>query len=102
MPIYEYRATDQDHACFYCYSGFETLQKIADDALTVCPECGNTIQRVISPPNLQSKTLSSDVLNPNHFAKRGFTQYKKAGGGVYEKTAGDGPRFISGDDKKEI
>ena len=34
----------------------------------------------------------------SHFSKRGFTQYKKAGGGVYEKTAGDGPQFISGDD----
>jgi hypothetical protein len=29
--------------------------------------------------------------------KHGFTQYRKAGGGYYEKTAGEGPRVIKRD-----
>ena len=39
------------------------------------------------------------VLKESHFAERGFTQYRKVGGGVYEKTAGKGPRYISDDGK---
>jgi len=35
--------------------------------------------------------------NPNHIEKHGFTQYRKVGKGVYEKTAGKGPDYISGD-----
>lgn len=33
MPIYEYR-------CDNCGHEFDTLQKVSDDALTDCPECG--------------------------------------------------------------
>ena len=33
----------------------------------------------------------------SHVGKHGFTQYKRAGKGVYEKTAGKGPDYISGD-----
>ncbi len=102
MPIYEYKAVNHEQSCHHCCYGFDVLQKIADDALTTCPECGEQVQRVISAPNLQNSGMGKDVLNPNHFSKHGFTQYKKAGGGVYEKTAGDGPRYISGKDKKEI
>lgn len=33
MPIYEYR-------CDNCGHEFDTLQKVTDDALTICPKCG--------------------------------------------------------------
>jgi putative FmdB family regulatory protein len=41
MPIYEYR----------CENGhlFEVMQKITEDPVTVCPECGATVQRVFHP-----------------------------------------------------
>src|SRR6201995_1693486 len=41
MPIYEYR----------CENGhlFEVMQKITEDPVTVCPECGAPVQRVFHP-----------------------------------------------------
>jgi hypothetical protein len=36
-------------------------------------------------------------LSESHAAKNGFTQYRRAGKGVYEKTAGKGPGIIRGD-----
>ena len=34
-------------------------------------------------------------LSTKNLERLGFTQYKKAGGGKYEKTAGQGPDMIS-------
>ena len=41
MPIYEYR----------CENGhtFETMQRMSDDPLTKCTECGAPVQRVFHP-----------------------------------------------------
>jgi putative FmdB family regulatory protein len=41
MPIYEYR----------CENGhlFEVMQKITDDPVTTCEECGAPVQRVFHP-----------------------------------------------------
>jgi putative FmdB family regulatory protein len=41
MPIYEYR----------CENGhlFEVMQKITEDPVTVCGECGASVQRVFHP-----------------------------------------------------
>src|SRR4051794_30195813 len=41
MPIYEYR----------CENGhlFEVMQKITEDPVTICPECGATVSRVFHP-----------------------------------------------------
>ncbi|MFT5114444.1 MAG: putative FmdB family regulatory protein [Parasphingorhabdus sp.] len=42
MPIYEYVCTD-------CAHEFEALQKMADDPLKFCPECGDeTLKKKIS------------------------------------------------------
>jgi putative FmdB family regulatory protein len=42
MPIYEYE-------CDECGVRFEKLQRMADPALTKCPECSGHIHRVIQP-----------------------------------------------------
>ncbi len=96
MPIYEYIARDSATACPHCAKCFEVLARISDAELSACPQCGEPVKRVISVASVIGG--SAHVLNESHFSKRGFTQYKKAGGGVYEKTAGDGPRYISGDE----
>lgn len=96
MPIYEYTATQPSTSCPHCVGCFEDFARISDPELTQCPQCGAAIKRVISVASVIGG--SAHVLQESHFSKRGFTQYKKAGGGVYEKTAGDGPRFISGDE----
>jgi len=93
MPIYEYAATEK--GCAHCEGHFDLRQKLAETELTQCPQCGAPIRRVISAPAFAIG--SAHTLKESHVAKHGFTQYRRAGGGVYEKTAGKGPKFIGGD-----
>ena len=92
MPIYEYAATTT--GCAYCEAHFDLLQKLGDAALTHCPRCAEPVNRVISAPAMAMGT--AHMLKESNVAKKGFTQYRRAGNGVYEKTAGKGPKFISG------
>jgi putative FmdB family regulatory protein len=48
MPTYEY-------LCRVCNNRFETRQKMTDDPLTTCPECGGTIRRVLFPAGVVFK-----------------------------------------------
>ena len=48
MPTYEY-------LCRTCSHRFETWQKMTDDPLTTCPECGGTIRRVLFPAGIVFK-----------------------------------------------
>jgi len=93
MPIYEYEASSEQH-CDYCSAGFELLRKLSEPELDRCPKCDAPVIRKISAPNLGGSGPSLDSTN---IEKHGFTQYKKAGNGVYEKTAGKGPDVINKD-----
>lgn len=95
MPIYAYKAVDPANSCAYCAAEFELLRKISAPELTICPECAHPVVQIISAPNLQSG--DANLLDSNNISKHGFTQYKRAGDGVYEKSAGKGPRYISDD-----
>lgn len=94
MPIYEYQCAGQD-SCDYCVNGFDAMQKLSDELLKYCPQCHNPVRRKISRPNLASPAPS---LSKESIEKHGFTQFRKVEKGVYEKTAGKGPEFIT--DKK--
>ena len=49
MPIYEY-------ACKKCDHRLDALQKISDDLLTDCPECGEAaLKRLLSAPRFRLK-----------------------------------------------
>lgn len=48
MPIYEYECRDCEHR-------FERMQKFSDDPVDRCPECGGTVDRLISPPAIRFK-----------------------------------------------
>ena len=48
MPTYEY-------LCRGCSHRFETWQKMTDDPLTICPECGEVIRRVLFPAGIVFK-----------------------------------------------
>jgi putative FmdB family regulatory protein len=41
MPTYEYK-------CDSCEIEFERFQRMSDDPIKVCPECGGKVQRLIS------------------------------------------------------
>jgi putative FmdB family regulatory protein len=94
MPFYEYTSIN-DNDCAYCRDRFTVLQRISDETLTVCAICGGPVKRVISPPHVVSG--QAHKLKESNIEKSGFTQYKKIGKGVYEKTAGKGPGVISAD-----
>ena len=93
MPIYQYAPVET--ACFACRNGVEVLQRLSDPPLEQCPECGAPVQRVLSAPQVVSGQAHRS--SESHVGKHGFTQYRRAGKGVYEKTVGKGPDFISGD-----
>ena len=42
MPVYEYQ-------CETCQLRFEKLQRFSDSPLTVCPNCGGPVHRVMQP-----------------------------------------------------
>lgn len=91
MPIYEYQAIGPD-SCDNCINGFDVMQKLSDEPVKLCPECFHAVRRKISAPNLASPTPS---LSNENIEKHGFTQFRKVEKGVYEKTAGKGPDFIT-------
>jgi putative FmdB family regulatory protein len=71
MPIYEYQ-------CANCGHQLEKLQKMSDDPLTTCPECGqDTLTKLVSAAGFRLK-----------------------GGGWYETDfKKDGKKNLAGDDK---
>jgi len=48
MPTYEY-------LCKQCTHRFEAVQKMIDEPLTICPECGGAIRRVLFPAGIVFK-----------------------------------------------
>lgn len=97
MPIYAYKAVDPNDSCDHCKLEFELLRSLSEAELEGCPQCDNPVVQIISAPNLKSG--DANLLDSDNIAKHGFTQYKRAGDGVYEKSAGPGPRYISDDGK---
>ena len=94
MPIYVYGPSTEEH-CRYCLGGFERRQRVADERLTQCPECGSPVKRVLTPPALASPAPNTSEKN---IGDKGFTQYRKLEKGVYEKTVGKGPDIITDKD----
>ena len=48
MPTYEYRCRDCGHT-------FDIVQKMSDEPLTHCPECGGELRKVFAPPAISFK-----------------------------------------------
>ena len=61
MPIYEYK----------CENGhvFDAIQKMTDEPLTKCEECGAPASRVLTPPAIHLK--GSGFHNTDYGTKRG-------------------------------
>ena len=61
MPIYEYKC-DNDHV-------FDVMQKMSEDALTECVECGAPAQRVLTAPAVHFK--GSGFYNTDYGKRKG-------------------------------
>lgn len=79
MPIYEYKC-DNGHV-------FEVIQKMSDEPLRECQECGAHASRVLTPPAIHFK--GSGFHNTDYGTKRGGGNGGSEGGG--EKSGDSGP-----------
>ncbi|GIX35640.1 MAG: hypothetical protein KatS3mg126_1419 [Lysobacteraceae bacterium] len=93
MPIYRYRATAG--GCAQCREGFELLQKLDDPEPAACSRCGAPLRKEICAPALAIG--GAHLLSEKRIGEKGFTQYRRIGKGVYEKTAGKGPDILKSD-----
>ncbi|MBN2231221.1 MAG: zinc ribbon domain-containing protein [Deltaproteobacteria bacterium] len=66
MPIYEY-------CCESCDHRFDILQKITDDPVTVCPECGGSVTKQVSS--------TSFILKGSGWYVTDYARGGKSGGG---------------------
>jgi putative FmdB family regulatory protein len=89
MPIYEYHCKDCDHV-------FDVLQKMSDDLLTYCPECGKPeLRKLISAPNFRLKgkgwyeTDFKDKNQRNLVSTSDKPAEKASGNSSDSKTSGD-------------
>ena len=87
MPVYEYEP--DGHDCLICEGRVEVLQAATEEPLRFCPTCGLEVRRIIS-----RATFKVDGILPQQAkaGKKGFTTYRKSGGGTWERTDGaEGP-----------
>ena len=75
MPVYEY-----EHDGSPCSMGmvFDFRQSIDDNPLSVCPNCGTTVRKIISRINISCPKTNSELRD------LGFTKLVKRDDGVYE------------------
>ncbi len=86
MPTYEYR-------CDTCSKNFEIVQKMSDDPLSTCPDCGNSVHQIFSA----GFGLS--------FSSKGFyttdSKMSTADSGTAETPSGSANKNESGSEKNE-
>jgi putative FmdB family regulatory protein len=81
MPIYEYEAKDPERGCALCAHPFDRFHQAGDRPLTVCPQCGGSVVKLISAPSVGSSKSGLD----DRAKSAGFTKLKRLGKGEYEK-----------------
>ena len=86
MPIYEYRHTNGfEEPCNKDI--LEVFQTMSAPELSICPQCGKPIQKMISMPARHQQHLNN-TLNEKNIAEKGFSKYVKTEDGKYEKATG--------------
>jgi putative FmdB family regulatory protein len=78
LPLYEYR-------CLKCDRRFEKIEKVSGPHLKKCPDCGGSVEALISAPAIQFKGTGWYVTD--YAKKSGSTDGSKA-----EKSEKSGPK----------
>jgi putative FmdB family regulatory protein len=73
MPTYEYR-------CRNCGHTFDIVQKMSDDPLTHCPECGGELRKVFAPPAISFKGSGFYATDHGKKSKPMGSEGKREGG----------------------
>jgi putative FmdB family regulatory protein len=91
MPIYEYK----------CENGhvFEVIQKMSDEPLRECEECGAPASRVFTPPAIHFK--GSGFHNTDYGTKRGGGNAGSDSGGEKSSDSGGSSESKSDSGKSE-
>jgi putative FmdB family regulatory protein len=92
MPTYEYQ-------CKGCNHRFEIWQKMTDEPLTVCPQCGGTIRRILFPAGVVFK--GSVFYKTDHANGSGASEHAHSPktDGAESGKAGETSSATSGDSK---
>ena len=90
MPIYEYK----------CENGhtFEVMQRMSDDTLTECTQCGAPVQRVFHPVAIHFK--GSGFYNTDYGKRKRGAAAKEDGGSKSESSGSSGSSSDSKSDSK--
>lgn len=98
MPtyVYELDPTQSGKGCAQCRERFEVVQRMADEALSACPQCGSAIRRCIQAPMVGHQEMTKGP-SEKRIKDAGFTQFKRKGKGYYEKSFGKGPSSLHAD-----
>ena len=91
MPIYEYKC-DNGHV-------FDVIQRMTDEPLTKCEECGAPAARVLTPPAIHFK--GSGFHNTDYGTKRGGGNGGSEGGGEKSGDSGSSSESKSDSGKSE-
>ena len=75
MPIYEYEPLNPLNGCCNCGQRFEIYQRITDNELNSCPECGNPIKKIIS----WCRTAMIEISDEHKSVSKDIKEYEKAG-----------------------
>ena len=91
MPIYEYK----------CENGhvFDVIQKMSDEPLRECQECGAPASRVLTPPAIHFK--GSGFHNTDYGTKRGGGNGGSESGGEKSSDSGSSSESKPGSGKSE-
>lgn len=84
MPTYVYRA--KSGGCKLCRDTFERKQRMSEEPLEKCPDCGAAVERVICAPFVNTGRSDKSVLSDKNLKKHGFTKLINEGGGKYRQT----------------
>lgn len=91
MPIYEYK----------CENGhvFDVIQRMSDEPLRECEECGAPASRVLTPPAIHFK--GSGFHNTDYGTKRGGGNGGSESGGEKSSDSGGSSESKSGSGKSD-
>ncbi len=78
MPVYEYALVAGHAGCGFCQEGINKLQKMSDEPIRACPNCGAPMERLLFLPAISTPKTNTELKN------LGFSKLVKRDTGVYE------------------
>ena len=75
------------------FSGVDVIQSASEEPLQFCPYCGLDVRRIISAASFK---LAGELPQYDKAGRKGFTTFRRAEKGVWERIDGPGPDYMVG------